>query len=124
VIARHGASIGEVTAGMLLLFCGALFPPDVLPAGLKQVSLALPPTYWLEGMRRAINGGIMTNTSTVNGQTVTAPISPFMAQFSDWQLLGIVTGSGILCAIGSFLFYRWVEHQAKERGMIDRLTGY
>lgn len=124
VIARHGASIGEVTAGMLLLFCGALFPPDVLPIGLKQVSLALPPTYWLEGMRRAVNGGIMTNTQTVNGQTVTTPISPFLAQFSDWQLLGVVAGSGILCAIASFFFYQWVEHQAKERGMIDRLTGY
>jgi ABC-2 type transport system permease protein len=124
VVARHGASIGEVTAGMLLLFTGALFPPDVLPDGIRQIALALPPTYWLEGMRRALNGGILTTTTTVKGQSVTTPISPIMAQFDNWQLLLIIAVSGLICAVGSYLFYRWVENQAKERGMIDRLTGY
>jgi ABC-2 type transport system permease protein len=125
VVARHGASIGEVTAGMLLLFCGALFPPDVLPVGLKQVSLVLPPTYWLEGMRRALNGGILMGThKDASGQLVSGPIAPSLAQFDNWQLLLIVAATGLISAAGSFFFYRWVEHQAKERGMIDRLTGY
>ncbi len=125
VVARHGESIGEVTAGMLLLFSGAYFPPDILPAVLKQVTLAMPITYWLEGMRRALNGGIITGTfSNGHGGTITGPISPLLAQFSDWQLLLIVLLSAAVSAVASFLFYRWVEHQAKERGMIDRLTGY
>ncbi len=123
VVARHGASIGEVTAGMFLLFSGAYFPPDILPPVLKQVTLGMPITYWLEGMRRALNGGILTTTypGTPGGS---GPISPLLAQFSDWQLLFIVLGSAAISAVVSWLFYRWVERQAKERGMIDRLTGY
>jgi ABC-2 type transport system permease protein len=122
VVARHGASIGEVTAGMLLLFSGAYFPPDILPVGLKQITMVMPVTYWLEGMRRALNGGILT--TTYPGGQGSGPISPMLAQFNDWQLLFIVLGSAVVGAVVSFLFFRWVERQAKERGMIDRLTGY
>ncbi len=125
VVARHGASIGEVTSGMILLFSGAYFPPDILPPVLKQVTLVMPVTYWLEGMRRALNGGILTiSYPDGHGGSVTGPISPLLAQFNDWQLLFIVLGSAVISALLSYLFYRWVEHQAKERGMIDRLTGY
>lgn len=125
VVARHGASIGEVTAGMLLLFSGAYFPPDILPPVLKQVTLVMPITYWLEGMRRALNGGIITGTfSNGHGGTITGPISPLLAQFDNWQLLLIILLSAALSAVCSFFLYRWIEHQAKERGMIDRLTGY
>lgn len=125
LVARHGESIGEVTAGMLLLFSGAYFPPDILPPVLKQVTLAMPITYWLEGMRRALNGGIIIGTSS-NGQggTITGPISPLLAQFDNWHLLLILVLSAAVSAVGSFFFYRWIEHQARERGMIDRLTGY
>ena len=124
VVARHGESIGEVTAGMFLLFSGAYFPPDILPPVLKQVTLALPVTYWLEGMRRALNGGILTGTFTSRGVTTTGPLSPILAQFDNWQLLLILALSAAVSAVGSYLFYRWIEHVAKERGMIDRLTGY
>ncbi len=125
VVARHGGSIGEVVAGMLLLFSGAYFPPDILPPVLKQVTLALPITYWLEAMRRALNGGIITASyPNGHGGTITGPISPLMAQFDNWQLLGILLLSAVVSAVASFFFYRWVEFQAKERGMIDRLTGY
>ncbi len=125
VIARHGQAIGEVAAGMLLLFSGAYFPPDILPAVLKQVTLALPVTYWLEGMRRALNGGILAVTVPgSHGGTLTSPVSPLLAGLDNWQLLFILLFSAAVSAAGSLLFYRWVEQQAKERGMIDRLTGY
>jgi ABC-2 type transport system permease protein len=114
VIARHGESIGDVTAGMLLLFSGAYFPPDILPAGLREISLALPVTYWLEGMRRALAGGVLA----VDGR----PVSPLLARWDNPQLLGILALSAAVSAAASFLFYRWVEHAAKERGMIDIIT--
>ena len=117
VIARHGGAIGEVVAGMLLLFSGAYFPPEILPPVLRQLSLVMPITYWLEGMRRALSGGVLT--VQVNGQN--QPISPTLAAFSNSQLLLIVTLCGIICAAGSYFFFQWVEHQAKERGMIDRV---
>lgn len=114
VVARHGEMIGEVAAGMLLLFSGAYFPPDILPPGLQQVALVLPVTYWLEGMRRGLAGGILQGT---NG-----PISPLLARFDNGQLLLILLACAAVSAVVSFLFFRWVEHQAQERGMIDRTT--
>jgi ABC-2 type transport system permease protein len=125
MLARHGGSIGEVTAGMFLLFSGAYFPPDILPPVLKQVTLAVPITYWLEGMRRALNGGIVQGSfPDGHGGTITGPISPVLAQYDNWQLLLILLLSAVVGAIGSFFFFRWIEFRAKERGMIDRLTGY
>lgn len=114
VIARNGEMIGEVTAGMLLLFSSAYFPPDILPGGLQQVALALPVTYWLEAMRRSLAGGILAGPS--------GPVSPLLAQAGDSTLFAILVVSALVSLVGSFFFYQWVEHQAKERGMIDRTT--
>ena len=114
VVARHGESMGEVVAGMLLLFSGAYFPPDILPAWLRTISLAMPITYWLEGMRHALVGGIL--------QGANGPISPLLAQFDNGQLAAILAVSALVSAVGSYRFFRWVEHQAQERGMIDRTS--
>jgi ABC-2 type transport system permease protein len=116
-VARHGQMIGEVSAGMLLLFSSAYFPPDILPPGLKQIALALPVTYWLEGMRRALNGGILMTDGPHP-----VPISPMLAQISDAQLLGVLTVSSVVSAVGAYFFYQWIEQKARERGMIDRTT--
>ncbi|MDQ3930001.1 MAG: ABC transporter permease [Chloroflexota bacterium] len=125
VVARNGGAIGEVVGGSLLLFSGAYFAVDILPTPLREISLGVPITYWLEGMRRAIEGGILTVTSQgQNGQMVTQAVSPVLAQFDNWQLLGILAFAAVVCTVGAYLFYNWVENAAKERGMIDRLTGY
>lgn len=123
VVARHGEFIGEVTAGSLLLFSGAYFPVDVLPDALKNISLGNPLTYWLEGMRRALTGGVLTGSRPgVAGSE--QPISPALATFDNWQLLLLLAVAATVSAIVSYVFYRWVEHEAKERGMIDRVTNY
>lgn len=126
IIARHGESIGETVAGLLLLFSSAYFPPDILPPVLRELSLLLPVTYWLEGIRRALTGGILQATipGANGGAATTAPISPLLAQYDNVQLLLILVVSAVVCAVGSVLFYRWAEHRAKEQGMIDRVTGY
>jgi ABC-2 type transport system permease protein len=125
VIARHGGSIGEVTAGSLLLFSGAYFPIDILPPLIRNISLFMPVTYWLEGMRRAISGGIlMQATPGSDPGTAEQPISPLLAAVDNWQLLAIMAASAVVAAVVGVVFYQWVEHQAKERGMIDRITGY
>jgi ABC-2 type transport system permease protein len=117
LMARHGEFMGEVTAGMLLLFCSVYFPPDILPAGIRQVSLALPMTYWLEAMRRALVGGILQSSP---GQ----PISPMLARFSNPELALVLTISAVLSLVVSYLFYNWIEQRAKEKGMLDRTSGY
>ncbi len=125
VIARHGGAIGEVTAGSLLLFCGAYFPVDVLPDFVRDISMGVPITYWLEGMRRALNGGVMMQAFTsADGKVTQVPISAALAAFDNLQLLGILALAAVVSATVAILFFRWIENQAKERGMIDRLTGY
>lgn len=125
VIARHGGSIGEVTAGSLLLFSGAYFPVDGLPDILRFLSLGMPITYWLEGMRRALNGGVlMTTVAQPDGSVVTQPISPILAGTDNLQLLAILAVSAVILSFVSYFFFKWIENQARERGMIDRVTGY
>lgn len=123
VVARHGEFIGEITAGSLLLFSGAYFPVDVLPDALRNISLGNPVTYWLEGMRRALTGGILTGERP-GAPGMEQPISPALASFDNLQLLLIVGIAAAVSATVSYLFYSWVEHQAKERGMIDRVSNY
>ena len=125
VIARHGGSIGEVTAGSLLLFSGAYFPVDILPPVIRDISMVVPVTYWLEGIRRAINGGILTHPAPGSAPgAAEQPISPILAAIDNWHLLVILAVAAVVAVVVSVLFYAWVENQAKERGMIDRITGY
>ena len=56
ITARHNFYIGEVVAGALYLLCGAVFPIDILPKPLQLLGQALPLTYWLEALRRALLG--------------------------------------------------------------------
>lgn len=120
VVARHGGAIGEVVAGSMLLFSGAYFQVDILPDAIRLIALANPVTYWLEGMRRALHGGIIAT----NDAPGSPPVSPALAAYDNWQILAILVIAAAVTAFLSFFFYRWVEHQAQERGMIDRLTGY
>src|SRR5688572_8768053 len=53
VFARQSMMMNEGVAAVLYLFCGVVFPPDLLPRFLQPVALALPMTYWLEASRRA-----------------------------------------------------------------------
>ncbi len=108
-VAHQSWSVGEAVAGTLFLFSGAVFPLEVLPAWLRPIGFALPVTYWLELMRRALvgPGGFQT-----------------LAGFSDWQLLAMLTALTGVLAVPVRVSFRWCEHQARERGLIDRTTGY
>jgi ABC-2 type transport system permease protein len=112
-MARHFWSVGESVAGALYLFCGAIFPIDALPAWLRPLAYALPLTYWLESLRRA-----------VLGSAASKQISPSLAGISDAQLLLILAGATLVTAFISIHFFRWSEHQARERGLIDMTTAY
>ncbi len=111
MMARHFWSVGESVAGALYLLCGAIFPLDVLPGWLRPLGQALPLTYWLEALRRALLGPA-------------GAVSPLMARLSDAALLLVLAGATLLLGAVSILFFRWAESQAREKGLIDRETHY
>jgi ABC-2 type transport system permease protein len=112
-MARHYWSVGESVAGALYLLCGAIFPIDVLPAWLRPLSYALPLTYWLESLRRAVLGTDVCNE-----------ISPSLAGFGDLQLLLILLLVTLITGAISVYFFRWSEFRAREKGLIDMTTHY
>ncbi len=112
-MARHFWSVGESVAGALYLLCGAIFPLDVLPGWLRPLGFALPLTYWLESLRRA-----------VLGSEASKRISPSLGGISDGQLLLILVGVTLLTGLVSIYFFRWSEHRAREKGLIDMTTHY
>ncbi|MFN8463260.1 MAG: ABC transporter permease [Anaerolineales bacterium] len=111
MMAQHNFFIGEAVAGALYLFSGAVFPLEVLPAWIRPVGFAMPITYWLELMRRSLIGDV-------------AQAFPTMARFSNLELLGILSALTILFGVVAVFIFRWCDHIARERGMIDRTTNY
>jgi ABC-2 type transport system permease protein len=107
-IRREAWSYPEAIAGGLYLLSGAIFPPDVLPAALQPVALALPMTWWLEGVRRALLG-------------VSTP--GILAGFPDAAVLLALCASTAVLTLGSWAVFRTFERVARERGLIDQTTG-
>ena len=108
-MARYGMFLSDGVAGVLYLLSGAVCPIDVLPPYLQPISRLLPPTYWLEGMRRALLG--------------TSQLQSPLSSWEHWQLgLALAASTALLCLVTHFLF-RWSEHRAWRLGRYDQVTG-
>ncbi|MHB1417778.1 MAG: ABC transporter permease [Chloroflexota bacterium] len=105
---RESWGLSEGVAGTLFLLCGVIFPLAVLPEWVQPIARALPMTYWLEATRRALLG---------TGQGFS------LVDLSTSEVVaGLVLSTVVAVAIANFVF-RFAEHRAKERGMIDMITG-
>jgi ABC-2 type transport system permease protein len=70
-----------------------------------------PNTNWLELIRRALVVEVAEAFPTLQG-------------LSNDQILGILVGLTIIFGILAIYVFRWAEHRAKERGLIDMVTNY
>ena len=113
MIARHAGFLGQAVSGALYLFTGALFPLTVLPGWAQAVARALPLTYWLEGMRRAL--WVDARNPAYNTG---------LSHISDGALLLILLGSTVAMLLISLPLEGRAEHRAKELGLLDMTTGY
>ena len=109
--ARHSYYIGDVVAGGLFLFSGAIFPLEVLPVFLRPIGYALPITYWLELLRRALVGGV-------------AEAFPTFITLSNGQLVLILVASSIVFGLIGILTFSYFDRHARERGLIDQTTNF
>jgi ABC-2 type transport system permease protein len=103
--------IGEGVAAALYLFSGAIFPISILPAVLQPIGFALPITYWLELLRRALLGP-------------GAAAFPTLAGFSNAELFGILGGLTLLFLALTTVAFRRFDLKAREMGMIDAQSNY
>ena len=111
LLANHVWFLGEAVAGALYVFSGAIFPLAVLPTWLQPIGYLIPVTYWLELIRRSLIGPV-------------ADAFPTLANLSNGQLLVIVSTLTLAFTVAGVLVFRWCEHRARERGMIDMVTNY
>lgn len=103
--------IGDAVAGALFLFSGAIFPLEQLPVWLRPVGYAIPVTYWLELLRRSLVGHVAEAFPTLQG-------------ISNLQLIAILLGLTVVFGIIAVFVFRYCEHIAQERGLLDRVTNY
>ena len=103
--------VGDAVAAALYLFSGAIFPISILPVWLQPLGYAMPVTYWLELLRRAILGP-------------GAAAFPTLAAFTDLQLFGILLGITIAFGLTTMLAYGYFDRLARERGLIDTYSNF
>lgn len=111
LLAHHFFLIGDAVAGALYLFSGAIFPLEVLPAWLRPIGYAMPLTYWLELLRRALVGEV-------------AEAFPTLSHLSNAQLFAILAGLTLVFSLLAIFIFRWCSNRAREQGLIDRVTNY
>jgi ABC-2 type transport system permease protein len=111
MIVNHVWFIGDAVAGALFLFSGAIFPLEVLPVWIRWIGYLNPVTYWLEILRRALVGEV-------------AAAFPTFENLSNQQIVGILIGLTIVFGVISYFLFRYCEHIARERGLLDMVTNY
>ncbi len=113
-------SYPEAVAGALFLVSGAVFPLAVLPAPVQALALANPLTWWLEGVRHAL---FPAGISSLGGSgslysDLTGRASPDAA-----TVVVALLATGAVVTLAATVVFRWSEHRAKDRGLIDQTTG-
>jgi ABC-2 type transport system permease protein len=109
-LARHAMFLSEGIAGCLYLLSGTVFPIGVLPDWTHPICLALPTTYWLEGLRRSLLG-----------QQSLPPAIGNLGHPQLALLLAVTTGALVVGALG---FFRWSERRAWRLGKFDQTSGF
>ena len=113
-MSRSGMFLSEGIAGVVYFLSGVVFPVAILPQWLQAVSLALPTTYWLEGMRRALLGPAPGGTALA--------ASP-LAGWSNGGLLLALAGTTVGLVVASQWFYRYSVRRAWRRGKLEEQSG-
>ncbi len=109
VFARQAMTINEGAAGVLYLFCGAVFPIDLLPLPLRAIGLSLPLTYWLEACRRALVGH--------------SP-SGMLHAWSNGQLALALAGTTAVWLAAGVALYSALLRAAQRDGKLDQTTAW
>ena len=107
VLPRAAINLNEGIGVALYLLCGVIFPIDLLPHGLRELSMLLPFTYWYESLRRFLLG---------------SSASKVFATWSDGWLVGALALSTAALAVVSMWAFHALERRARRLGRLDHST--
>jgi ABC-2 type transport system permease protein len=112
--AKHAMGINEGVAGIFFVLSGVIFPITILPGWAQSISKFLPVTYWMEGIRRGLEPGVITALGPTTG----------MQGFSDLQLLLILVVTAVAFLFISLGIFRYADKVARRKGKIDWTSAY
>ena len=110
-LSRNGMFLSEGIAGVVYLLSGVLFPLGALPSWVQPISLSLPTTYWLEGMRRALMGPLP--------EKFHGPLT----NWSNAELALMLAGTTAVLVIAAQWFWGWSERRAWRNGNLEENAG-
>jgi ABC-2 type transport system permease protein len=113
-MSRNGMFLSEGVSGIVYLLSGVVFPIGVLPAWVQTLTFALPTTYWLEGMRRALMGRIPESSALPQGP---------LAAWENGELAVAMAATTAGLVIAAQLFWRWSERRAWRFGRLEENAG-
>jgi ABC-2 type transport system permease protein len=112
--AKHGMGINEGIAGVFYVLSGVIFPITILPGWAQSISKFLPVTYWMEGVRRGLEPGVMAQLGPATG----------LQGFSDLQLMLILVLAAISFLFISLRIFKYADKIARRKGKIDWTSAY
>jgi ABC-2 type transport system permease protein len=112
--AKHAMGINEGVAGIFFVLSGVIFPITILPDWAQSISKFLPVTYWMEGVRRGLEPGVITALGPTTG----------MQGFSDLQILLILVVTAVAFLFISLGIFRYADKVARRKGKIDWTSAY
>lgn len=100
IAVREANAFVFLVRGLVMVFCGILYPVSILPVWMQRVAAWLPPTYAIRGIRRAA----LENASL--GQLL-PDLLPLLAFGAAWLAIGYLT-------------FHWTEHRARRSGTLGQ----
>ncbi len=113
-MSRQGMFLSEGIAGIVYLLSGVVFPIAVLPGWVQGISLSLPTTYWLEGMRRALMGPPPADTPMLRS---------LLTAWSNAEIAAALGATTAVLVVLAQLFWRYNERRAWRLGKLEETTG-
>jgi ABC-2 type transport system permease protein len=112
--AKHAMGINEGVAGIFYVLSGVIFPITILPDWAQSISKFLPVTYWMEGIRRGLEPGVITALGPTTG----------LQGISDLQLLLTLVLTAVAFLFISLGIFRYADKVARRKGKIDWTSAY
>lgn len=117
--ARHSIGINEGVAGVFYVMSGIIFPITALPTWAQSISKALPVTYWMDSMRRALMPEAMDALRMAETGDITG-----LGGFSDAYIMAFLAVSATMFFVLSLGVFKYADAVARRKGKIDWTTAY